>query len=147
MRTVLRAAVLALLVLGVASRASAADKVWSVPGVMNDGLATVFSCTNGGTSAANVKVELFAADGTANASATVNVASGATADFATQNVAAFPFGSIEANLSSSTMHSGSARITAPSGVYCTAGLFDQTNNPPTSMRALPVIKKTTQKGD
>jgi hypothetical protein len=41
---------------------------------------------------------------------------------------------------------GSARITAPSGVYCVAYVVD-TVDPPTLMMRLPIIKKTNQKGD
>lgn len=146
MRTVLRSIALVLLALGFASQAAAGDKIWSVPGVINNGLATVFTCTNGTSAAANVKVEVFTKAGVLDATGNISAAAGATVNLATQTAAALP-GGVDVNLATSTMHSGSARITVPSGVYCDAWLIDPGVTPPTSMRTLPVIKKTNQKGD
>jgi len=147
MGTLLRSTALALLVLGLASQASAGDKIWSVSGVVNNGLATVFSCTNATTAPVTVKVDVFLPNGTLDVTGSVNnVASNATVDLATKNVLSM-VGGIELDMVASTMHSGSARIIVPSGVFCTAYVVDPVNNPPTSMKTLPVIKKTNQKGD
>lgn len=63
MRTVLRSTALVLFVLGIASQAAAADKEWHATGVINNGTATVFTCTNGSTVPANVTVTIYRKDG------------------------------------------------------------------------------------
>lgn len=146
MRTFLRTAALVLLVLGAASQAPAADKIWSVSGVVNDGLATVFTCTNGGTAAATMKVDVFRKDGTSDATGTVSVAPGATKSIGTKNVFALP-GGVDLELGDTIIHGGSARITVPSGVFCTAFIVDPVSNPPATLSTLNIFKKTTQKGD
>ncbi len=146
MRTFLRTAALVLLVSGAASQASAADKIWSVSGVVNNGLATVFTCTNGGTAAANMKVDVFRKDATFDATGTVSIAPGATKSIGTKTVAALP-GGIDLDLGANIIHGGSARITAPSGVFCTALIIDPSGTPPVTFSTLNIFKKTTQKGD
>ena len=130
----------------VASQAVAGDKVWSVPGVVNNGLATIFACTNGGTVAASVTVDLFTINGVAaiGGSATVNLNPMATGTIASKAVVSL---SPTATMATGTILSGSARITAASGVYCVAYVTDPVTDPPTVMMRLPVIKKTSQKGD
>lgn len=146
MRTVLRTAALLLLASGVASQAYAGDKVWSVTGVVNDGLATLFTCTNGTSAMATVKVEIFNSAGASDSSGMPNVAPNATVTLGTKFVNALP-GAVVPLGTSTPLHSGSARITAPSGVFCTAWVVDPVGNPPASMKTLPVFKKTNQKGD
>lgn len=157
MQTVLRSTALLLLVLGVASRASAGDKVWSVAGVVNNGLATVFSCSNGSSAAATIVVEVHnksggldktitatsvPAGGTANiATQSVDLLGGATADPPYYVYPVFP------DPPTSLIRGGSAVVTAPSGVYCTAYLMTPGGDPPALMHKLSVVKKTNQKGD
>jgi len=130
-----------------ASTAFAVDKVWSIPGVINSGgLATVFSCTNGNATPATVIVNLRDNSGT-NAA---NVSSGLAAndamiDFATQSVAMLSGETVIPG--APTLVSGSAAITATSGVYCTAYVVDSTNNPPSVAWPLTIVSKTKQKGD
>ncbi len=149
MQALLRSVALALLVLGVASQASAGDKVWSVAGIINNGLATVFSCTNGTTAAATVNVEVFNKVGTADSSASGSVPVGATVSFVTGPVAALgaPDGILTIDIGSSTIRGGSARITAPSGVFCSAYVTTPFGDPPTTGWSLKVVKKTNQEGD
>lgn len=144
-RSLIVAFVGGIVFIGAASQASAADKIWSVPGVINNGVATVFSCTNGGTAPASVTVSLFNSNGSAGPTGTATIAVNATADFGTATVAAL--GTLDVNLGAGTMLSSSARISAPSGVYCTAYVIDRASDPPAVAWSLKVVKKTTQKGD
>ena len=84
MRTVLSSAALLLVVLGVASQASAGDKVWHVPGVINNGLATMISCTNGGSAAASVTVDAFNQTGSASGTGNSSIPAGQSHSFVTQ---------------------------------------------------------------
>jgi hypothetical protein len=149
MQTLKRLAVL-IVVLGGASPASAGDKIWNVPGVVNNGVATAFSCTNRGTAAATVMVQAFNKDGTAAGSASVNTPAGATANVVTKAVAMLgggTFDSLYVSMGAAEIRGGSAQITAPSGVFCSAYIIDHLTDPPTIISPLKVIKKTTQKGD
>src|SRR5262245_18349157 len=60
--------------------ASAADKIWSVPAVISNGLATVFSCTNGVAVPATVTVDIFLKNGipAPGGTATININPGVT---------------------------------------------------------------------
>jgi hypothetical protein len=142
-RLPLAALVGAVFVSSLASQASAANRVWSVPGVINNGLATVVSCTNGGSSPASVTVEMFnettGATGTGNAS----ILAGHAHSFASQPVASLPGAT---NLGSADIRGGFARITAPSSVYCAAYVISPAGDPPALFSTLPVIKKNRQKG-
>jgi hypothetical protein len=111
----------------------------SVPGVDNgsDGMATVFSCTNGGTAAASVTVSLFEKGGAPGPTRTASIAVNATVNFATASVKAF---TVDVNLGAPTMSSGSASISAPSGVFCAAFITDASHDPPSVMVSLPVDK-------
>jgi hypothetical protein len=110
-----------------------------VPGVDNgsDGMATVFSCTNGGTAAASVTVSLFEKGGAPGPTRTASIAVNATVNFATASVKAF---TVDVNLGAPTMSSGSASISAPSGVFCAAFITDASHDPPSVMVSLPVDK-------
>ena len=76
MRILLRSTALVVLALGIASQASAGDKVWSVPGVINNGLATVISCSNGGSVAATVTVDIFTQNGGGDVTGTTSIPAG-----------------------------------------------------------------------
>jgi hypothetical protein len=133
----------AVLVLGAASQASAANRVWSVPGVINDGLATAVSCTNGGNSPAGVTVEMFNETTGTSGTGNFSIPAGQSHSFVSQPVASLPGAT---NLGSADIRGGSARITAPSGVYCAAYVISPAGDPPAVFSTLPVIKKNRQKG-
>jgi hypothetical protein len=145
MRARLRLALLLGIVLvpSLVSQAWAGSRVWWVPGVINNGLATVVSCTNGGSGPASVTVDMFhqttGASGTGNAS----IPAGQSHSFASQPVASLPGAT---NLGSADIRGGSARITAASGVFCAAFVISTGGDPPTVFSTLPVIKKNRQKG-
>lgn len=117
---------------------------WSVPGVLNNGnLATVFMCT--ATTSLTVGVEVFqASGGPALAPASgINLTAGQTATFVTQPVAGLS-PDIQMGIGASVQ--GSARIVSTSAkVACHAFVVEAGGG--YIMSALPVIKKTTQKGD
>ena len=125
--------------------------LWSVPGVIDTGgLGTFFACTNTTDNAIRVGVEVFGPAGGAainDPSATsLNVAAGATVLFGTGGAVGL---SVSSSLGAGIISKGSARVlaTAGSGIICSAFLADPGNDPPTSMTALTVVKKTKQKGD
>jgi hypothetical protein len=120
----------------------------------NPYLATAFTCTNTLASTVIVGVEVFGPDGgpalnDASASSLV-IASGETRTFETSPMAAF---SADSNLALGIIGTASARLLvtasakASPGVLCTAIFADGSNNPPTVMSDLAVIRKTTQQGD
>jgi hypothetical protein len=123
--------------------------LYSVAAVLNNGMASVFGCTNMSSDAIIVGVEAFGpAGGVAlnDASATsVTLSSGGTVLFTTQDLAQF---TNEINLALGAIHGGSARIlsTSRSGLVCTAFLAAP-SNPASSMTTLSIVKKTKQKGD
>jgi len=146
MRKILSAA-LAMFAVASASTAIAADKQWHVTGVINDGLATVFTCTNRSTMAQSVTVTVYNKAGGVDASGTIgSIAPQATVNFGSNAVVSFG-GGIDFNLGVSTpLHSGSAVVSAPAKVYCTAFVIDPTNPVPTTTFTLPMFKSATQKG-
>lgn len=131
------------------SPALAGTNVWAVPGIINNGLATVLSCTNGDAVPASVTATIFTRAGVQNATATApSIAAGATVNFATQPVAVLGIpDSLNINLATSVTRGGSAKITAPSKVYCSAYIADPVGDPPTVGWQLNIVKKTSQKGD
>jgi hypothetical protein len=137
------AVLLAVLASGVASQAWAGSRVWSVPGVINNGLATVVSCTNGGSGPTNVTVQLFDETTGMSGSASATIPAGTSHSFGSQPVAALPG---LTNLASGDIRGGFARITAASGVFCAAYVVSPTGDPPSVFSSLPVIKKNRQKG-
>src|SRR5262245_49596682 len=100
-----------------ASQASAGDKVWSVPGVINNGLATAISCTNGTTAAATVNVDVFDQGGSLSGTGNASIPAGQSNTFVTKAVAMLPSATL---LGAGDVRGGAATISAPSGVYCTA---------------------------
>jgi hypothetical protein len=125
--------------------------VYSVPGVFNDGMSPVFSCTNVSSASVIVGVEVFGPAGGAslnNASATSQVVpSGGTVTFTGQAMAGILGPPV--NLAVGIVYGGSARILATdrSKVLCSAFLADPSNIPPNSGWNLTVAKKNKQKGD
>lgn len=126
-----------------------ATHLWTVPGVVTIGNATVFACTNVSTSSIIVGVEVFDADGTAvndPSSSSLAVDAGGTVMFGTS--AALNAFFVDSELFvPAIVTKGSARIlaTAKSGIICSAFLVaDGATSPSIS---LSVVKKTTQQGD
>jgi hypothetical protein len=131
--------------------------VWTVPGAMQTGgcVGTFVMCTNGSTAATTVGVEMFGPVGNALGNAvTITVAPNASVMFGTGLASAI---SIDGNLATGVFTRGHARVYAqsPKGIMCAAYLAEECNNTqtpgsagtPTMMVSLPVIKKTSQKGD
>ncbi|HLX88665.1 MAG TPA: hypothetical protein VKR22_09465 [Acidimicrobiales bacterium] len=123
---------------------AAGAKFWSVPGVINTGtMATVFSCTNGGSTPASVTVSIFNKDGTVGPTGTHTIAVRATLNFLTQSTAAI---TADIVVPAPLEASGSAQISAPAGVYCAAYITGAASDPPAVMVSLPVIAGIKQKG-
>jgi hypothetical protein len=79
------------------------------------------------------------------ATSSLNVAPGVTVMFGTANAAGLQVDSI---LSPGISNNGSARILATSKrLICTAFIADPGSLPPAFVWQLPIINKTTQKGD
>ena len=108
--------------------------------------------------AARIGVEVFGSNGAgplndANAetdggpgNGAVDVQAGGTVTIATGSIAGFLQDTTIIFLPG--LKSGSARILSTSTkIMCTAFVTDKLSTPPTSMRALPIIKKTSQKGN
>ncbi len=124
--------------------------LYSVPGVVNNGLATVFACTNAGDVSVTVGVEVFGPAGGASlnnpAVTATSLAPGATLMSGTQTLNAL---SIDANLGIGLVLKGSARVlaTVKKGIICSAFLGDPSGNPPGVLTSLSVVAKTKQRGD
>jgi hypothetical protein len=115
--------------------------LWSVPGVINNGLGTVFLCTNATANPIRVGVEVFAPAGGGSlndaSSTSVLVQGGATVGWQTQSVASLFYLN---NLGLVVIHNGSARVLATSstGIICTAALAEARGNPPTVLMNLTI---------
>jgi hypothetical protein len=124
--------------------------LFSIPGIINNGFATAFECTNATENNVTVGVEVFAtAGGPAVNNALLTAATltpGATVTYVTQDTAAM---ALEVNLVVGLIHGGSARILADvrSGVLCSAFLVDPYTYPVATTTSLSVVAKTKQKGD
>jgi hypothetical protein len=126
-------ALLAALVVAAPARAGLGDPlpapftkhVFSVPGVINNGVVTVVSCTNALLTPLNVGVEWFKKDGTSLGVSSFSIPAGATANFGTDTTIALPMDALMPV--SAPMKSGSARIlsTTSSGILCTAFVMDK----------------------
>jgi hypothetical protein len=123
--------------------------LYSVAGLINNGMATVILCSNTSSENVLVGVEVFGAAGGASINdaslSAVTVPPSGSVMYAAQELAAF---SGEINLAVGVIHMGAARVLATSrgGLACTAFLVTHTN-PVTATTALTIIKKTKQKGD
>ena len=104
-------------------------------GILDNNLETYFACTNGATTPSFVTVSLFNEDGTAGPTASLTIPVQGTGTFTTAaSLGVFS----DINLGAGTMSSGSARISAPPEVYCTAYVGGQ-GDPPSPTWSLPVI--------
>lgn len=102
--------------------------LYSVPGVINDGLATVFSCTSVDPATITVGVDVFDQDGSLSATGSATVAPGKSANFGTKGVGSLP---ALTNLFAGDVRGGSARILATSKkVLCTAFVLATSSDPP-----------------
>ena len=131
-----------------------AKHVFSVPGVMSSGnLETSFQCTSlEKTKPIQWGVEMFLHNGT-NPENDISLGQGIRTTtpghsdtLSTASTDAFIEGVIQGVISDGSARS--ARIVATSTkLMCTAVVVDPETNPPTVAYDLPVIKKTSQKGD
>ena len=120
--------------------------VFSVPGIINNGVVTVISCTNGTAASLQVGVEWFKKDGTSVGVSSLSIAAGATANFATDSVTALITDALMPL--PVTLKSGSARVlsTTTNGIFCTAFVMDRVNDPAVPMMPLLVTGPKKQKG-
>ena len=151
-------AVLVALMLAAPARAGLSDPlpapftkhVFSVPGVVNDGAATVISCTNALLTSLNVGVEWFRKNGTSIAVSSLTIPAGQTRNFVSATVNWLSAGGgVDATMSpNENLMSGTARVlsTTSSGLLCNAYAVDASNNPPQRMMALLVTAPKKQKG-
>jgi hypothetical protein len=130
--------------------------VFTVPGVMHTStLATIFTCTVLDKNGADWGVEIFGGAGGGPLQNDVGVADngvrgvgdGDTNSVSTANLAAIDPGDVITGLANDNQ-ARSARIVATSTkLICSATVLDPSGNPPSVTYELPVIRKTTQKGD
>jgi hypothetical protein len=123
--------------------------LFTVPGVINDGMGTVFSCANASSDSAVVGIEVF--DPTGNSLndpslSAIAVPPSGSVMVTTRLMAGF---SPDVNLGLGVNLRAAARIlaTARKGIVCSAFLADPTTYPAASMGCLSVVAKTKQKGD
>ena len=124
--------------LGDAIPAPFTKQLFNVPGVINDGVVTVISCTNGLSASVNVGVEWFRKNGTSLSVSSLSIAAGGTVNFGT---AGLPYLGIDATmLPYESVKSGAARVlsTTSSGIFCNAFVMDPANDPPNHMMQLLV---------
>lgn len=121
--------------------------LWSVTGVINNGHATLVSCTNAAAASITVGVEVFDPAGASlsnPATTSVVMAPGATVLFGTQAAVGYV---VDSALNVGIVQKGSARVlaTAPQGIVCTSWLVNPGIG--SADTALKVFKKSKQKGD
>jgi hypothetical protein len=124
--------------------------VYSVSGVIDNiyNFGTYFSCTSTDAATIQVGVELFDSDNqSSNDAVATSVSLGPyhSVMFETHQTAGALWGSNLSLTGPIYAYPGSARILATSKkLICTAFLADSSNEPPTSMVHLTIIKKKTQ---
>ena len=128
------------------------SSLFTASGVVSaGGLATLFSCTNASTDAADVSVQLFGDDGTLvndAASVAVTVGVGGTALFSTnENVDSSFFSTHPLTAVPLLLTLGSARIIGTDKFVCTAFVADVYNSPPNSITPINLFAKSKQRGD
>lgn len=120
---------------------------YSIPGVIKSSTQeTVFRCTvvKSKNATTIIAVEVFDATGTLLSQGNIGGSTGSTLSIATGTIAS----ETNAYFNSLSSFKGSARIISNAKrLLCDAYVTDKNTNPPTSMRSLPVIKKTIQRGD
>ena len=95
---------------------------YSVHRVVNITATTVFSCTNGGHAPAQVEVSLFDGSRAVSVPASTTIEAGATAAFSTGLVWSLPSKVLQV----APLRRGSAEISAPTGVDCSAFVMSKT---------------------
>ena len=132
--------------LGDAIPAPFTKQLFNVPGVINDGLATVISCSSGLSTSIDVGVEWFRKDGTSVVVTTLTIPAGTTRNFGTTTTAGVPIDGVMAG--ADTIKSGAARVlsTTPTGIFCDAFVMETLNDPPTVSRQLLITGAKKQKG-
>jgi hypothetical protein len=125
--------------------------VYSVPSVIGGpGLATFFFCTSTDTASMQVGVEVFYSIGTAPqhndpVATSLNLTPGGTVIFGTDAVAGVA--PTYSNLGTWGLTQGSARILSTSEELTCTALIVYSDAPQTSAWPLPIVKRTTHKGD
>ena len=119
--------------------------VFSVPGIINNGLVSVISCSSASTVSLNVGVEWFRKNGTSVGVSSLTIPAGETRSFATAGPA-FPVDALMPG--PDTIKSGAARVlsTTSSGLLCNAFLMDPLNDPPNRLMPLLITGPKKQKG-
>lgn len=103
----------------------------------SDRIATIFHCTNFAPSINPIEVQLFDVTATDVYTSRVNINSGRTWTFATQNL---PIYTVDTIISAELIQSGSGRILAEeSDVLCVAQVVDPVNAIPSFMTDVPLI--------
>ncbi len=123
--------------------------LYTTAGVVNDGLGTVFICTNKSTATVQLGVQVFDNTGAQSGiTASVSAAPGQTVSIATQGVmTAFV---LDANTGSGGVRQGAARILTngkATSFICSAYVADTRNDPPTSIASVPLFQAGKQKGE
>jgi hypothetical protein len=100
-------------------------QVFSVPGVINNGVVTVISCSSASTASLNVGVEWFRKNGTSVGVASAMIPAGETRNFASATTLALPIDGVMPG-PGDTLKSGAARVlsTTTAGLLCNAFLMD-----------------------
>ncbi len=120
--------------------------LYSVPGIINDGVATVISCSSALPASVNVGVEWFQNDGTSLGVSSFTIPAGGTANFESNSITSLPASAAIPALPQ--IKSGAARVlsTTTSGVLCNAFEIDPSNDPPARMMQLLITGVKKQKG-
>jgi hypothetical protein len=120
--------------------ATAADVIYTVPGVINGwAVGTLVTCTAVKV-AQTVTVEAFDSEGAAAGTGTLSIASNNSRTFATVPVAGL---NVDSNLASPTIKAGYAQVSSTSkALVCTAYLADTAHSNPAFVSTLPLFRRT-----
>lgn len=121
-------------------------QVFSVPGVINNGLATIISCSSATTVSLSVGVEWFRKNGTSVGVSSLTIPPGETRNFGSNTTLGLAMDATMPTLV--TIKSGAARVlsTTTTGLLCNAFLMDPDNDPPKVLMPLLVTGPKKQKG-
>lgn len=121
-------------------------QLFNVPGVINDGVVTVISCSSGLSVSVDVGVETFRKNGTSVAVSTLTVPAGETRNFATGGTTALSIDAVVGG--GDVLKSGAARVlsTTTKGIFCNAFVMDPNNDPPQQLMPLLITGVKKQKG-
>ena len=126
-------------------------QVYSVPGIVSDGVATVISCSSALSTPLNVGVQWFKKDGTPADGATglsqFTIPAGGTVNFGSNGTVWLPIDAVMPG--GATLKNGAARVlsTTTKSLLCNAFLVDPNNDPPKLLMHLPMMRGKAQKGD